>query len=225
MAMWHQDISFLRQAKYINEQLGYTVLMFDFRNHGESGKDEAHPWVSYGKIEGRDILAAVKFIEEHETYGGASIGLMSICMGASASTFAFGDPDNEGDRLCDHNSIKAMVAVQPLTYSKFVKVMPMPGFMKPMAERVNNERLKNDMNEWSFMPFAKDVNVPTLVIQNTNDPMLDKEGVEEYYEKLGVDAELKELKWVDVEKSRFAGYDLVGREPEVFAYWFEKHLN
>ena len=33
--MWKQDIPFLRQAKHLQEQ-GYTILMYDMRNHGES---------------------------------------------------------------------------------------------------------------------------------------------------------------------------------------------
>ena len=35
MKGWPGDVRFLRQAKYLNEA-GYTVLMYDFRNHGNS---------------------------------------------------------------------------------------------------------------------------------------------------------------------------------------------
>jgi hypothetical protein len=34
--MWDSDIEFLNQAKYLVDA-SYSVLMYDFRNHGESG--------------------------------------------------------------------------------------------------------------------------------------------------------------------------------------------
>ena len=58
--MWKEDISFLRQAKYLNER-GYTVLMYDMRNHGES--DLGDPLGSPGdRNEAEDVIAAVDFI-------------------------------------------------------------------------------------------------------------------------------------------------------------------
>lgn len=72
------DVEFLRQAKYLNES-GYTVLMYDFRNHGDS--DSAMDgFVSYGPEEAKDIIAAVEYINNHENYKNAEIGLFSICI-------------------------------------------------------------------------------------------------------------------------------------------------
>jgi hypothetical protein len=36
-ALWTSDIHFLEQAKYLVEA-GYSVLMYDLRNHGNSGR-------------------------------------------------------------------------------------------------------------------------------------------------------------------------------------------
>ena len=60
--------------------------MFDMRNHGDS---EQKGWITWGKDERKDIVAAIQFIAEHEDYKNANIGLLSICMGQAASTFAF----------------------------------------------------------------------------------------------------------------------------------------
>lgn len=64
MAMWDKDIESLRQAKYLNKEMGYTVLMYDFRNHEESDKDETTPWVSYGLKDAIDVSATVKFMND-----------------------------------------------------------------------------------------------------------------------------------------------------------------
>lgn len=165
--------------------------------------------------EALDVSAALKFIESHPTYGSTNIGLLSICMGGAASTYAFGED------LKNRDSIKAMVTIQPLAYKQFLNVIQMPGFIKSMADNVNSQRMKSNMSDQSLMPFAKDIDVPTLVIQNLNDPMLDEDHVQSFFDELQVE---KEMKWVEIEKSRFACYDLIGRDPACFAGWFKKYL-
>ncbi|KAI0567589.1 alpha/beta hydrolase [Gracilaria domingensis] len=215
-AMWDADISFLKHVKYLNSR-GYTVLMFDMRNHGESAKSVDMPWVSYGYCEALDVIAAVKFIESHEKYKDADIGLLSICMGAAASTFAY----DRDDGLAKHTNIKAMVAVQPLTYKGFVDALRLPSFLRRMIDDVTNSRLQCDMNERSFVPLAKNIRAPTLVVQNKNDYMTDFKMVEEFFSELTV---TKEMKWLDVEKSRFAGYNYVTQHPEEVLFWFDRFM-
>lgn len=182
---------------------------------GKTTRTKTTPWVSYGVKEALHVVAVVKFIESHPTYGSANIGLLSICTGGSASTYAFGTD------LKNRNNIKAMVDVQPLAYRQFLNVLSMPGFIKSMADNVNNQRMNSNMSDHSFMPFAKDRDVPTLVIQNRNDPMLDEEHVQQFFDELQVE---KEMMWVEIEKRRAACYDLHGRDPTCFAGWFGKYL-
>ena len=127
--MWKEDISFLRQAKYLAEN-GYSVLMYDMRNHGDSDLGTC-PWVSWGPEEAKDVLAAVNFVASHDDLKNASIGLLSICMGASATTYAYG---MEGGLQAVPN-IKAMIAVQPLHYKEFVKAFGMPSFLNNAGRR------------------------------------------------------------------------------------------
>ena len=56
-ALWTSDIHFLEQAKYLVEA-GFSVLMYDLRNHGNSGEG-ATPWVTWGQDERKD--------EQHKT--------------------------------------------------------------------------------------------------------------------------------------------------------------
>ena len=66
MKGYASDINFLRQAKYLNDA-GYSVLMYDFRNHGNSGLGTM-PWITWGPEESKDIIAAVDFITNHPDY-------------------------------------------------------------------------------------------------------------------------------------------------------------
>jgi alpha-beta hydrolase superfamily lysophospholipase len=210
---WKRDIQFLRQAKYLVEQ-GYSVLMYDMRGHGESDLGPI-PWVSWGPEEAKDVLAAVDFVTER--FPDASFGLLSICMGAASTTYAYGRENG----LATRRNVKAMVAVQPLLYTCFMEALGMPKFMVRAGERVSEKRLGFDMSKPNFVKDAPKVTVPTLVVQNQNDPWTQMGMVEDYYKALTVE---KELKLLDIEKSRFAAYDYVGSHPQDLLGWFDKYM-
>ncbi|MEL6820541.1 MAG: alpha/beta hydrolase [Calditrichota bacterium] len=214
-ALWTGDIHFLEQAKYLVDA-GYSVLMYDLRNHGNSGEGST-PWVTWGQDERKDVLAAVDFIASHPKYSGASIGLLSICMGGASTTFAYGlEPE-----MKKHNNIKAIIAVQPLTYDYFVKAMGMPQFLINSGNRFNESQRGVNLTGDSFLPYAKDISVPTLVIQNENDPMTNMGMVNRYFSDLTVE---KELLLLDLEKKRGAAYDWLGKNPEKILSWFGKYV-
>ena len=222
MKFYPRDIKFLRQAKYLNEA-GYTVLMYDFRNHGNSGKGTL-PYVSWGQEEGKDVVAATKFICEHPDYNEASIGLLSICMGQGASVAAF---HQEGG-LRQFKQIKTMISVQPMDYSCFVKAMGLPKFIANSTDAAIEKRTGVNFNATSWRPFVNAINVPTLVIQNKNDGYLDKEFIEQFYADLTVE---KALQWIDIPKmkggaavNRGAAYEWLGENPTPILDWFNKYV-
>ncbi len=215
--LWRNDISFLRQAKYLNK-LGYGILMYDMRNHGDSDAGRI-PWVTWGPEEANDVIAAVKHVTEHPELDNPNIGLLSICMGAVASTYAYGMGDNG---LKGFDNVKAMIAVQPLHYNEFVKALGIPAFLNKAGCRLSFQRTGIDLQERTFMPDVKEVSVPTLVLQNRNDPWTDLDLVERYYSDLTVD---KELQWVDLEKSRGAAYDYLGSSPEFIHDFFGRYMD
>jgi len=213
-ALWTSDINFLEQAKYLVEN-GYSMLMFDMRNHGNSQKTD---WVSWGLNERKDIVASIKFISEHKEYQNANIGLLSICMGQGATTFAFG-MEEEMKKI---KNLKANISIQPLTYDYFVKAMGLPNFLINAGNKYNKNKRNIDLTGDSFLPYVKDISVPTMVIQNKNDPMTNLGMVEQYYNDLTVE---KEMLWLDLEKKRGAAYAWLGRSKEPIVAWFHKHLN
>ncbi|MEM9092875.1 MAG: alpha/beta fold hydrolase [Cyanobacteria bacterium P01_F01_bin.53] len=212
---WKEDIKFLRQAKYLSEH-GYSILVYDLRGHGESDLGTI-PWVSWGPEEAKDVIAAVDYVSTHPHFENASIGLLSICMGAASTTYAYGLSDG----LVSREKVKALVAVQPLLYSYFVKALGMPGFMERSGANVSRRRLGFDMAQPNFIDDAPNINVPTLVMQNKNDPWTNMDMVHSYYNALTVE---KEMRMLDLDTSRFAAYDYLGQAPEEFIDWFDKHL-
>ena len=214
-SLWNKDIHFLNQAKYLVDA-GYSVLMYDFRNHGDSGKG-TNPWVTWGPEEGKDVLAAVDYITKHPDYKNAEIGLFSICMGSSATAFAYALENS----LASYKNIKAMVAVQPLTYREFVKAMGLPGFLLKGANKEIQKRTKIDFDNNTFMPHVNKITVPTLVIQNKNDPMTNLNLVDEFFDKLTVE---KKMIQPELEKKRAAAYDWIGKNPKEILEWFNRHI-
>ncbi len=213
--LWTDDIHFLNQAKYLVEA-GYSVLMYDLRSHGNSGSANS-PWITWGLEERKDVLAAVNYISNHELYENASIGLLSICMGAASTTFAYGMEE----ALRSIDQVKALIAVQPLTYDYFVKAMGLPSFLVKAGNKFNEKNRGIKLDGDSFLPYVKDISVPTLVIQNENDPMTNLDMVKQYYNDLKVD---KELLWLKLEKKRGAAYDWLGKNSSEVLLWFEKYI-
>ena len=212
-ALWTSDIHFLDQAKYLVEA-GYSVLMYDMRNHGDS---EKNGWVTWGLEERKDVVAALNFISNHKEYKNANIGLLSICMGQGASTFAFGM-----ENMDQFTNLKTMISVQPLTYDYFVKAMGLPNFLINAGNKYNKSKRNITLNGDSFLPYVKDISVPTLVIQNSNDPMTNLDMVQQYYDSLRVE---KEILMLDLEKKRGAAYAWLGHTSTPIIDWFNNYMN
>jgi len=68
-------------------EAGFSVLMFDFRGHGESGGDGS----TLGLLEKRDVLGAVDYLQDVAGFDGARIGLFGVGMGAHAAVLAAAD--------------------------------------------------------------------------------------------------------------------------------------
>lgn len=218
---WDADVSFLRQAAYLNKA-GYTVLMYDFRNHGNSAAGTL-PWITWGTTEALDVVAAVDYISNHTDYNSAAVGLLSICMGQGASIAAYAMDKG----LKQYANIKTMISVQPMDYHCFVHAMGLPRFLVNSTTRSIRKRTKMDFNTTSWRPFVKEVTVPILVIQNRNDGYLDENFVTGVYNDLPVE---KEMLWLDLPKrkstlmNRMAAYDWLGTDPKPVLGWFEKYM-
>ncbi|MCH8907340.1 MAG: alpha/beta hydrolase, partial [Candidatus Heimdallarchaeota archaeon] len=79
-------------------KLGYSLLLFDFRNHGLS--DDLGP-VTFGHYESRDVLGAVDFLRENSDSLGIDKGRIAVwgtSFGAGAGLIATANDSRSGDR-------------------------------------------------------------------------------------------------------------------------------
>lgn len=208
------DIHFLKHIKALADA-GYTVLAYDMRNHGESGQS-AQKLICDGQEEYKDLQAAVKYVSSHPDYASASIGLLSMCMGSSATAWAHG-----GDNGLEHNKqIKAMVLLQPLYSGAFFDALKIPRFLTNRAAKRSVKLGGVDFRQSPVGQF-KLFKAPTMVIQNTLDPMTRMDYVKDCFEALNVK---KEMVWTTNEKNRFSGYKDLGEHPEKMIGWFDTYM-
>lgn len=210
-----KKIEYLKIAKHLVDN-GYSVLMYDLRNHGKSEKG-INQWITLGVEEYKDVLAAVNFISMHGTYKNSHIGLLSLCMGSVSTIYAYGI---EGG-LKENDNIKAFIAVQPQGGVTFLRSFGFSEKQIKGANTLNMERGGRDLYS-SFVPYLEKVSVPTMVVQGKMDPWTDINEVKSYYDKLQVE---KEMFWIEDADKRFDAYDYFSHSPEKMLTYFNKHMD
>ena len=211
---YKKEIEFVHVAKRIVDA-GYTVLMYDLRNHGLSGKSKLGVGTG-GVDESHDVQGAVKFVAEHESTGGKNIGLLSYCMGANATFYAQSkDPD-----LFINSNVKALVAMQPLTNGEFLRAFGIKKGIFKHAEEHYKNHTGFSLDEPIMNHVAKVV-TPTLLVQGRNDPWTNLDFIRELFETIPAE---KEMEWLETTKHRFDGYNWFGDHPEKMLEWFNTHL-
>ncbi|WP_031542597.1 alpha/beta hydrolase family protein [Mesoplasma photuris] len=151
-------------------ELGYNILVFDFRNHGDSEKDEV---VTLGINEQKDLKAAIEWLSKNHKYD--VLGLMGISMGA----FVTNNLMNNSPEIIKKNKIKFVISdsayksVESLLLHSNV-------FTKKWSsvQRINNKikkavdnQLKENGIDWreSKINYEFKNMVPTLFVHGEND--------------------------------------------------------
>jgi fermentation-respiration switch protein FrsA (DUF1100 family) len=101
-----RSVDFLVPAKALHGA-GFHVLLFDLRNHGESG---GAPPVTLGLHEARDVVGAVRMLRGRPEVDGDRIGLVGTSMGGNAVIYA----------IPDCQPIPAAISVQPNQVARFM---------------------------------------------------------------------------------------------------------
>jgi dienelactone hydrolase len=101
-----RDVDFLPATRALHEA-GFSVLLYDVRRHGESGKGKG--LVSFGPLEKRDFVGAVNFLRTRGDVDGERIGSIGISMGGTIALY--GAPECQ--------PVKAILAVQPAKVTTF----------------------------------------------------------------------------------------------------------
>jgi len=215
------EIEFLKVARHLHGE-GYWVLMFDFRNHGESDPSPNGGKAGVGLEEYQDVLAAMNYIQNSSELKDKEVGFVSFCMGANSTIIAMSkNPDS-------FRNVKCLVAVQPISMEVFVRTYLKKRFTNfggkllfPVVKAFVNWQSKYPLESMSPASFVKDIEVPILYVQTRGDPWTELSDITGFYENTRV---MKEFFWIEGLTHRFQGYQYFGDNPEKMLEWLRKWL-
>jgi dienelactone hydrolase len=220
--LYNQEVQFLKTAEQLHKE-GYWVIMFDFRNHGESGPDPNKGMAGVGLEEYKDVVATLRFIESRNDLKNMDIGFMSFCMGANSTIIAM---SKEPDAF---SLVKCLFLVQPIsmevfirTYSGILLTPVLSRLLMPMVKRFVVYRGAHPLGEMSPKEYAKDIRVPTIYIQARNDPWTELSDIQSFYDSTPDNP--REFFWIENTVHRFDSYKYFEDKPEKMLEWFNKWL-
>jgi pimeloyl-ACP methyl ester carboxylesterase len=199
------DIDLLLSMQALNGA-GYSLLAFDFRNHGES----EHGLTGVGLNEYQDVLGALRYLKGRPDLEGADLGLVAFCMGANSTIVAMSrDPAAFSKARC-------LVAIQPISMAVFVRsylrstYTALGTIVLPLTNRIRRWLGGHPFEAMSPREYVKGIAVPTLYVQGKVDPWTELEDIEGFYNATWAQ---KELWWLDTD-CRPAAYQYVGEHPQ-----------
>ncbi len=217
LPLFKTDVDLLQIAPALHKA-GCSVLMFDFRNHGESEGG----LTGVGLTEYQDVLGAIEYVESRPSLRTPQIGFASFCMGANATIVAL----SKGGDLVEE--VKFLVAVQPISVGVFLRrymsnvYTPLSLYLIPIVDRFVQWRGGFAFREMSPLEYAKDVRVPTLYIQAREDPWFEASDVQGFYD---ASAGPKDMWWIEGKMQRFEAYNYVCANPERIIAFAKKHFS
>jgi len=212
---YNQDVEFIPVAKHLVNE-GYNVIMYDQRNHGESGLSPEggihNPYKAH-----LDNIAILDYVSNHEDLKNNKTGLLSFCQSSYKSMVGM----SNRPEVYEKANVKAFVAIQPIGFREFYKGYQIPEpVIEALAEVYKEKGV--DMDQQNPVLFAQNVKYPTLFVQNINDPWSDMEHSKEIYDKIPSD---KEAIWLDEEEHhRFLTYNWFSNNPEQLIAFFDKYI-
>jgi len=218
--LYNKEIEFLRTAEHLHKE-GYWVLLFDFRNHGESGSDPNKGIASVGLEEYKDVVATMDYLKRRDELKDMSVGFVSFCMGANSTIIAMSKEPNA------FKNVKCLFAVQPISMEVFVrnyaKRLLTPIGVKlllPMVKKFIVWRGAYPLEEMSPRKYVKDLKVPTMYVQARNDPWTDLSDIQGFYEDTPDNP--KDFSWIEDTTHRFESYSYFQNRPEKMLAWIKK---
>jgi pimeloyl-ACP methyl ester carboxylesterase len=219
--LYNKEIEFLKIARHLHDA-GYGVLMFDFRNHGESDNSPNGGKSSVGLEEYKDVVAALAFLQSTDSTKNLSVGFVGFCMGANSTMIAMSKQPQA------FQNVKCMVAVQPISMEVFVRCYAKKRFtglggalLFPAIRFFVDLQSKHRLQEMSPRDYVKNIKVPTLYVQVRNDPWTELDDIKGFYASTPTE---KDFLWLDGYTHRFEGYQYFGEHPERMLDWLKNWL-
>ena len=206
-------VDLLRLAHALHHA-GYSLLMFDLRNHGESaGKTP----VTFGHQEAFDLLGALDYLVTRPDVDAQRIGAVGFSMGGNAVLYSLPQTDD----------LAAAVVVQPTSPDYFAARFgrhlfgPLGAPVVALARQLI--RLTSGFRLSSVDPrfvAAGGGQTPVLFVQGQGDPWGSVENVAEMAQALPVTIDMLVVESTD----RYGGYQHVVDHPELLDSFFRDYL-
>ncbi|MBN2500120.1 MAG: hypothetical protein JXB38_05080 [Anaerolineales bacterium] len=216
LPLFKTDVDLLKTAQQIHAA-GYNVLMFDFRNHGESQAGIT----GIGLNESLDVIGAVDYLKTRFSAVAHQIGFVSFCMGANSTLIAM------SKLKADFKPVKCVVAIQPVSALVFVRSYLKATFTRlslvliPLVDRLVQGFGGYPLVEMSPLGYCADVQVPVLYIQGKHDPWTELEDIQSFYDATPNE---KVLHLIEDKMRRFEVYNLIGEQPEKVLAFLGKYM-
>lgn len=206
-------VELLRLA-YGLHQAGFNVLMFDWRNHGQSA---AAPPVTFGVEESKDLLGAIAFVKMRPEVDASKLAAIGFSAGANTVLYT----------LSQTQEIQAAIAVQPTSVGLFAArygrdtLGPLSAVVLPLVEMVY--RL------WGGRPF-RDIRPGSAVSHAGSVPVLYVQGSGDSW---GSAADVAQMAAATPNPSgplyvdsthRYEGYQYLINNPQIATAFLEQHL-
>lgn len=218
--LYDREVEFLKTAAHLNRE-GYWVMMFDFRNHGESGSDPNNGIAGIGLEEYKDVVAALNYIGSRSEIKEFPIGFVSFCMGANSTIIAMSKEPEV------FRNVKCLFAVQPISMDVFIRCYtrklftpPVAGILLPMIKKFVVRRGAHPLEKMSPCEYVKDIKVPTLYVQARNDPWTEMSDIQGFYNNTPDNP--KEFFWIEDTTHRFESYTYFESRPEKMLEWVKR---
>lgn len=208
-----QPVQLIHLTKGLHD-IGYNVLMFDLRNHGQSAT--ALP-VTFGLREADDVLGALDYLARRPDVNEEQIGAVGFATGANAALFAIPRTD----------ALSAVVAVQPSSPATFTSryAYDMLGFPGVLALRLARgiyaafSGLRISAIDPAFAASSSG-KTDVLFIQGTGDTWGSIESIRHMANQSPTDSSPL---YIETE-SCFHGYQYIVDNPEILHSFFQEHM-
>ncbi|KAM5378833.1 hypothetical protein ACJZ2D_004306 [Fusarium nematophilum] len=210
------DVNFIPDYKILHDA-GYNILTHDFRNYGLSGRANGVLY-SGGRFESRDVIGAIRYIRKRKDTRNMTLGMFPRCMGGSATFYAMSRLPGEFE------GIRVIVTPQPISANMSARVdleqrgIPL-SYIDDLDEMVF-WRTSLHLDQFSPIPWARSVTIPTFIYQVRNDIHTRPDDVQAIYDAIPI-AE-KKLLWIENSTRRWDGYLHFQRQPEPMLDWLER---
>lgn len=177
-------------------KLGYSLLLFDFRNHGLS--DDLGP-VTFGYYESRDVLGAVDFLRGNSDSLGIDkdkIAIWGTSFGAGTGLIATAKDSRSGDRY-----IKAMVsdsgyarALDPI--KKRLSLYHVPKFYQNYLIFWIDTISPVPYSDINPIDDVGDIQVPLYLIHSSEDSNVPEQGSKDLYVEIQIVGNTSVTLWI-----------------------------